>query len=137
MKNLLKKMMEKKGRSDMSSEEKEAKMNILKDLRGQAMDQMSGNLKGLKKVSVASDTPEGLQKGLEVAKEVAGEAEEVESEEEVSGEGTEESPADEIYHAAMAMTPEEIEEEITKLMALKEQKKQENSQSLVPKPEGM
>lgn len=61
-----------------------AKMKVVDQMRKMAMDEMGGKLKGLKKVSVASDTEEGLKKGLELAKEkVTG----------MKPEGTEEEPS--------------------------------------------
>lgn len=64
------KMLEKK--RDMSPVEKHAKMSVLKDLKGAASEAAGDRLKHLKKVSVMSDNDEGLQHGLEKAREIAG-----------------------------------------------------------------
>lgn len=54
----------------MDSLEKEAKMSVLKKLKDSAASKMSGALKGVKKVSVMSDSAEGLKKGLDMAEDV-------------------------------------------------------------------
>lgn len=60
----------------MSEHEKNAKMGVLHHLKqmaeGMMKDHMDGH--GMKKVSVMSDSPEGLQEGLEKAKQLAGHA---------------------------------------------------------------
>ena len=68
MKNM-EKYMDKKGKKPkMSDNEKSAKMNVLEDLRKHAMSMMGDKVKAPKKVVVASDSKEGLEKGLEKAK---------------------------------------------------------------------
>lgn len=69
----LKKLMDKKNDGkEIDPEYKNAKMSMLKALR----DEMSGMMKddltkpGMKKVEVASDSPEGLSHGLDKAKEM-------------------------------------------------------------------
>ncbi len=52
--------------------ERKAKMGVVGDLQKMAEDAMGGKLQGLKKVSVASDSPEGLQTGLEHAQHMLG-----------------------------------------------------------------
>lgn len=64
----LAKLMKKKGESSLSDNEKNAKMGVLHDLKNMASHAMSSKLDGLKKVSVASDSDEGLAQGLEHAK---------------------------------------------------------------------
>jgi hypothetical protein len=54
----------------ISDVEKEAKMGVLKEVSDMAGAAMGDKLKGLKKVTVASDSKEGLDKGLEKAKEL-------------------------------------------------------------------
>jgi hypothetical protein len=76
---LLKK--KKQSGQEVSGVEKDAKLNAVKDLQGYAKDMLSGNLKGLKKVTVASNSPEGLEAGLEKAKDVVEEMPEHEDEE--------------------------------------------------------
>jgi hypothetical protein len=64
----MKKMLEKK--RDLPEHEKAAKMDVVKHLRDMASDAMGDKLDGLKKVSVASNTPEGLAHGLDKAKQI-------------------------------------------------------------------
>jgi len=106
------KMMEKKKASKMSPVEKDAKMNVLEDLRNHAMKAMGGKIK---KVTVASDSKEGLEKGLDMAKE---KVEEVESDEDESIESPEMESSEEECN-----TPEEIDEKIAELLKKKEELK--------------
>jgi hypothetical protein len=66
------KLMEKKKKDKpMSDVAKDAKTSVLKDLQSMAAGAMKDGLKGgLKKVSVMSDSPEGLKKGLEKAEDM-------------------------------------------------------------------
>jgi len=73
MDKLMKLIAEKKQKhGDMSPIHAKAKHHVLKDL----MDEMHGmdgeKVKGLKKVTVASNSPEGLEHGLEQAKDIVG-----------------------------------------------------------------
>jgi hypothetical protein len=70
MNKMMEKMMAMKKAKEMSPSEKNAKMSVLHDLKKQAQDAMGGKLDGMKKVSVMSDSPEGLQHGLDKAKEL-------------------------------------------------------------------
>lgn len=66
-----KKMKEKKG--DMPEHEKDAKMSVLEHVRQMAHDMMKDKLDGgMKKVSVASPSKEGLKEGLEKARQMVG-----------------------------------------------------------------
>lgn len=56
----------------LSDTEKRAKMDVVKDLRSTAAEAMKDRIGGLKKVSVASDSEEGLKHGLDKAKEILG-----------------------------------------------------------------
>lgn len=47
-----------------------ARGKLLEHIRGMAKDAMAGNLEGMKKVTVASPSKEGLKKGLETAEDV-------------------------------------------------------------------
>lgn len=67
--NFLKMLAAKKKARPMSDMEKKAKLQVLGDLASQADNAMSGKIKSLKKVTVASDSEEGLKKGLEKAEE--------------------------------------------------------------------
>lgn len=119
----------KKDGKEMSSMEKDAKMSVVHDMKKMAMDAMGDKLKGLKKVSVASDSPEGLKMGLEKAKELvtshpnspeSDNDNSPENEEEV-GE-TEESPEEEQSEDS-AMSEDEVDAELKRLMDLKEKMK--------------
>lgn len=69
MNNKFHKMLQKK--RDMSPVEKHAKMSVLKDLKSAASEAAGDRLGHLKKVSVMSNSPEGLEEGLDKAKEMA------------------------------------------------------------------
>lgn len=62
------KMFEKKKGSKMSDTEMGAKKSVLESLRDEMSKAMGDKLSGLKKVTVASDSKEGLQNGLSTAK---------------------------------------------------------------------
>lgn len=76
----LKKLREKKKDSKMHPLEMKAKMDVVKHLQDMAHDAMGSKLKGIHKVTVASDSPEGLEHGLDKAKDVLGQGDD-ESEE--------------------------------------------------------
>lgn len=59
-----------KGKRDLSDNERMARMDVVKHLRDDASQEMAGRLDGLKKVSVMSDSQQGLEKGLDKAKEI-------------------------------------------------------------------
>lgn len=75
MMDKFKKMMMKKAKEGkfLSDSDKEAKMDILSELKELASDAMGSDLK---KVTVAADSAEGLKAGLEKAKEVVEKKEE-------------------------------------------------------------
>lgn len=75
---LAKKMKEQK--EPMPENKKNAKMSVLQDLKKMMDDSIAGDLKGLKKVTVASDSKEGLKEGLEKAEDVLEGQEEMEEE---------------------------------------------------------
>lgn len=80
LKELLAKKM-KDQKEPMSENKKNAKMSVLQDLKKMMDDSIAGDLKGLKKVTVASDSKEGLKEGLEKAEDVIEGQEEMEEEE--------------------------------------------------------
>lgn len=61
-------MFEKKKK--LSGVEKKAKMKVVEDMRDMASKAMGDKLHGLKKVTVASNSSEGLKEGLEKAEDV-------------------------------------------------------------------
>lgn len=111
----------KKEGKEMPEGHKKAKSSVLEEL----MDDMSGmgaeKVKGLKKVTVASNSPEGLEAGLSKAKQMIAKKEEPEmgeSEEHEMGESEEEEAAEHEEES-----PEEIEAKIAELKAKLEQMK--------------
>lgn len=91
MKELQELLKSKKGK-EMSEDGMSAKMTALKDLRSMANDMIGKDLQGLKKVTVASDSPEGLQAGLEKAEDIVGGEENEEMSEMSEDEEMPESP---------------------------------------------
>lgn len=72
--NMLEKMKE-KSKGDLSPEKAQALKSMLANLKSMVGSGLAEKMKGLKKVTVASDSPEGLKEGLEVAKEKVDEVE--------------------------------------------------------------
>lgn len=68
----LQKIKEARGGKELEPRDREAKMSVVDALRGAMENEMGksvkGKIDGLKKVSVMSDSPEGLHHGLETAK---------------------------------------------------------------------
>lgn len=126
MKDKMMKMLMDKKRSgkELQPGEKEAKMKVIKDLRQMAEQIMKDDIKGMKKVTVASPTQEGLKEGLEKAEdilesnseEMSEESEESEESEDMSEEYAEESEDEE-------MSEEEINAKLAELMAKKDKLK--------------
>ena len=129
--NSLQKLMAKKKSEGkkLSGAEKKGKEDTLQSLIDDMMGMDGEKVKGLKKVTVASNSPKGLSKGLDKAKELIGDAptggledeempegEEMMEEEMPEGE-SEESPEMESEEAEDESldTEEEIEAEIEKL----------------------
>lgn len=118
MNDKLMKRLEKSGKK-LSPVEKEAKMNVLKELSSQAGDMLGQKLAGLKKVTVASDSEDGLEQGLEKAKEIIeGEPVEEESEGLELADSDDEDDMDDIEDCS----PEELEAKIQKLQEIKAKK---------------
>jgi hypothetical protein len=70
--DMLKKKAAEQAKEPVDPKHMEAKASAIKHLMGSLKEMMGGELKeGLKKVTVASDSKEGLEEGLEMAKEVA------------------------------------------------------------------
>lgn len=125
------KEMKKEG-SSMRPQERDVKMGILKNIMGEADKELGAGLRGMKKVSVASPSKEGLQKGLQKAEEI------------VSGDGNDplirnpDEKADMVMEKAphlgyendeagcspeeMEMSADELDVKIQALMKLKEEK---------------
>jgi len=117
----------------MSDSEKEAKSGVLSEMKDMASKMMGDKVKGLKKVTVASDSEEGVKKGLEKAKDLLGHSMSEESpemegsevaEEESPEHEQEESKEEEMQELAQEMDASELDQAIQKLMELKKQKEQ-------------
>jgi hypothetical protein len=70
MMDKMKKMLEKKKGHKLSDVERDAKMSVVNNMKDMASSMMGDHIKGLKKVTVASDSKEGLQSGLDKAKDL-------------------------------------------------------------------
>ncbi len=105
------KMKEKEEMPEMDPMAKEAKLGVLKHLSDMAAEAMGSKLGGLKKVTVASDSEEGLKKGLDKAEDIVEGSPELEESEEES-----ESEPEMGYEE---LSPEEIDAKIQELMELK------------------
>ncbi len=115
----------KKGSGEMRPVEKNAKMSVLKDLIGEAGNEMSSGLHGLKKVSVMAPNQRGLEKGLDKAKQLVEGSSEEESSDmspEMADEMGESHEGMECSPEEMEMSPEELDQKIQALMKLKEDK---------------
>lgn len=110
----------KKGEGEMHPSMKKAKMGVLKHLSDMASEAMGGKLGGLKKVTIASDSEEGLKHGMDKAKDIVEKGlPEMEGSEEESPEMEEsEKESDE-----EGLSVEELEQKIAELKALLESKK--------------
>jgi hypothetical protein len=120
----MKRLMERKGAKELSPMEKKARMSMVDELRKMAEGEMKDRAFG--KVTVASDSPEGLKKGLEMAKdkvEMMPESAEEEMEEASEDEESEEeySEDEDMYEAEMS--EDEIDAKLAELMKLKEKMK--------------
>ena len=104
-------MFGKKKKVEMDPIEKEAKMSAVSAMKQMAEDAMSDKLGGLKKVTVAADSEEGLKEGLEKAEDVV----ESKLEPEMEGEEMESEEGSELAD----MSEEEIDKKLQELMALK------------------
>ena len=130
MKGLEKLMMKKHGEGKvLGKAAAKAKSSVLEDLMSDMFDQDGDKVKGLKKVTVASNSPKGLEKGLDKAKEMLGEgdmSDEDMPEGEESAEEAEESPemeASEHEADEEEMSADEIEAKIAELKDLLKEKK--------------
>ena len=112
---MIKELKAKKGMKELSPMEKEVKMDLTKEMGGVAKDALRNQVKGLKKVTVASDSPEGLEEGLDKAKEIV----ESKEDESMEDESLEEPEMEE------SMDLSKIDEMIAKLEELKKKKMME------------
>ena len=131
----------------LSPIEQKSSKTVLDELRKHTQGMLKGKMDGLKKVTVASDSKEGLAKGLDLAKKIAGKSpeeashaedlkqlmgdsaeEEVEeSPEEEASESPEEEQSEqadgsEVSPEEEEMTADQLQKRIEVLMALKSKK---------------
>jgi ribosomal protein L29 len=134
------KLMQKKMKDakPMSDLEKGAKVKAIHEMRKMATDEMSEPLKHLKKVTVASNDPEGIKMGLDKAKEMLGHQPEEEmpesSDEEEMSESPEEEHQEDMHPEMEAsehdekseeeMSPEELQAKIHELQMMLQEKSQ-------------
>jgi len=117
----------------LSPMEQKASGKVLEELRKHAQDMMKGKMANLKKVTVASDSKEGLKKGLATAEKIiegkkpeesacpmCGEKDCQCDKEESADEEASETPEDETTEEEM--TADEIDSRIKELLALKAKK---------------
>lgn len=130
MKGLEKLLMKKHGEGKvLGKAAAKAKSSVLEDLMSDMFDQDGDKVKGLKKVTVASNSPKGLEKGLDKAKEMLGDEgiadEDMPEGEESAEHEAEESPELEAseHEGEDEMSPEEIEAKIAELKDLLKEKK--------------
>jgi len=125
----LAKIMALKKKKEMSPNEKKAKMGIMEDIQGIASKAMHGKLDGLKKVEIASNSPEGVKKGLDIAQKVVSKLPEGSGLDELAQEGSEEiseSPEHELSESPEfeageeeEMSEEDIDNKIKELLLKK------------------
>jgi hypothetical protein len=103
----------------MTPAEKKAKLAALGEANKMASGMMKDGLSGLKKVTVASDSKEGLKKGLDKAEDLLGEKDEEDS---IMGEKDEAemSEYEDMQDESEPMDEDEINAKIEELMKLKE-----------------
>lgn len=120
---MIKLMSAKKEKGDvLSPMAAHAKSGVLQDLLSQIAGGAKDKLGNLKKVTVASNDPHGLAEGLDKAKSmVTGQDGDDSDGSEDSDEPGEDDPAAEIEEDAKELTPEQLDQEIQKLLALKAQ----------------
>ena len=68
----MEKLREKKKRKKLSAVEKDAKSSVLQDLSSEASRMTKEKLGEMKKATIMSDSPEGMKKGAELVKKIAG-----------------------------------------------------------------
>ena len=122
----------KKGKK-MSPVAAKAKSKVLEELGDDMMDMGADKIKNLKKVTVASDSPKGIEKGLDMAKKMVAKKDMMmdESEEEMPEHEAMESEGEEYaeHESGMEekepeeMSEEELKEQIAKLQEMLKDKK--------------
>ena len=125
MNELHKLMMKKKEKGDtLSDAHGKAKSGILQELIDEMMGMDGEKVKGLKKVTVASNSPSGLAKGLDKAKEIVGDKM-------LSGhEDEEEMPEHEDMESEDEESPEHESEESPEMEASEHEDGEEDVDSL-------
>lgn len=122
MKEIMQKLIESKPM--MSDIEKDASMSALSSLKQKLAGKNQDKLKGLQKVSVMSNSPEGLKTGLEKAEDIVEKKGRMENSmpDDIMPMEEEMDSKTMILSKAQEMSPEDLDECIKSLMELKEQK---------------
>jgi hypothetical protein len=111
----------------LSEDDIEAKKSVLSELKSDMEKQLAENLKGIKKVVVTSNSPEGLKEGLEKAKEIVKSAPEMEKVADMDDEEELEEHEDKEelkeHKDEEELSEEEIDKKLADLMAKKEKLK--------------
>lgn len=123
----LKDLKGKKGK-EMDPVHKQAKMSVVKDLQKSAEEMMGEGLKGLKKVTVASDSKEGLAHGLDKAKHILG-AQEKGAPDDADMEGLEEETGEDLDHD---QERGEDQEHVDKVLAMNHDHNKEHDEEMSP-----
>jgi hypothetical protein len=118
----------KKDKKEMNPAEKKAKLKALGAANGMASDMLKDHLQGLKKVTVASDSKEGLKEGLKKAEDIVGKKSDSpfdNSEDDSAEHEDAESGSEEEYEDASddILAQCDTEDEINDLIAKLEEKK--------------
>jgi hypothetical protein len=98
LKDKLMKKLGQKGAKDLEPHEQAAKMGVVKELGRQASSLMSDKIHPMKKVTVASDSKEGLKAGLDKASGLVDRVPEMEHDPEKLVEGAEEELGSDLDH---------------------------------------
>ncbi len=108
----------------LSEMEQKASLKALGDYRGEAQKLMKDKMKNLKKVTVASDSEEGLKEGLEKAEDLIKGTDMYSSEQANDNfeDRTEHGEA-ELEEDCEELSEEELDERIQKLLAIQKKKK--------------
>ena len=113
----------------LSDMDKRASLKALGDFRGEAQKLMKDKMNGLKKVTVASDSKEGLKEGLEKAESLLKKGSDMYSSEQANDnfEDREEHALDEMEEMDEEMecdlSEDELDKKIQELMAMKSKMK--------------
>lgn len=108
-----------KEQGDVDPKKLKAKADMMKELSGLIEGGMKGNLDGLRKVTVASDSPEGIEKGLDLAKkkiaDMSSKDEDPSDMEDMADDEMPEDESEDMPEDASEKSPEDADAEIAEL----------------------